>query len=113
MHPIEPEELMAYLDGELAPQRASEAAHHLSHCPECQSAAAEMQSVSRKLLEWQVEEPGPRVERAVNSARRPERAGSAWRRGVPWIVGLAAAGVVMMMFMGTPLHRRQMATLET
>jgi anti-sigma factor RsiW len=62
MHPIEPEELMAYLDGELLPQRASVAGHHLSHCLDCQLAAAELQDVSRRLLEWQIEELVPRVE---------------------------------------------------
>jgi hypothetical protein len=105
MHPIEPEELMAYLDGELAPQRASEAAQHVSQCRECQTVAAEMQSVSRRLLEWQIDEPGPRVDRAVNSARPPERTRPAWRRGVPWIVGLAAACLVLMMVVTEPRHR--------
>jgi Domain of unknown function (DUF4349)/Putative zinc-finger len=102
MHPIEPEELMAYLDGELAPERASEAAHHLSHCHECQSAAGEMQNVSRRLLEWQIEEPGSRVERAVNSARPPERRRPAWRRGVPWIAGLAAACILLLLSVPGP-----------
>jgi hypothetical protein len=109
MHPIEPEELMAYLDGELMPQRASEAAHHLSHCRECQSAAAEMQSVSRRLFDWQIEEPGPRVEHAINSARLPERPRPAWRRGVLWIAGLAAACIVLLMVVPRP--QLQMARL--
>ena len=98
MHPIEPEELMAYLDGELPPQRASVAGHHLSHCPECQLAAAEMQDVSRRLLEWQIEEPAPRVEQAVNSARPPEKLRPVWRRGMPWIAGLAAACLLLVVF---------------
>src|SRR5437763_16540210 len=94
MHQIEPEELMAYLDGELAPQRASQAADHLSHCRACQTVAADMQSVSRRLLEWQIDEPGPRVDRTVSSAPLPARTQTAWRRSVPWIAGLAAAGIV-------------------
>ena len=69
MHPIEPEELMAYLDGELLPERAAEAAQHIPDCQECQLAVAEMQRVSRRLVEWQVDEPGARVEQAINSAR--------------------------------------------
>ena len=83
MHPIESEELMAYLDGELMPPRASEAAQHLSHCRECQSAAAEMQCVSRRLLEWQIEESGPRIEQAINSERPLKRSRPIWRRGGP------------------------------
>ncbi len=37
LHPIEPEELMAYLDGELTADRASATATHLSECSECQT----------------------------------------------------------------------------
>lgn len=106
MHPIEPEELMAYLDGELAPQRASEAALHLSHCRECQSAAGEMQNVSRRLLEWQIEEPGSRIEQAVNAARPPVRRRPAWRRGVPWIAGLAAACILLLLLVPGPRVKR-------
>ena len=56
-HPVEPEELMAYLDGELPQQRAAETAAHLEHCPECQTLAAELREVSHKLMAWQVETP--------------------------------------------------------
>jgi hypothetical protein len=56
-HPVEPEELMAYLDGELPHQRAAETAAHLEHCPECQTLAAELREVSHKLMAWQVETP--------------------------------------------------------
>jgi hypothetical protein len=104
MHPIEPEELMAYLDGELMPQRASEAAQHLSHCRECQSATAEMQSVSRRLVEWQIEETGPRIEQAINTARPLERSRPIWRRGLPWIAGLAAACVALVIWL--PMQQR-------
>jgi len=113
MHPIEPEELMAYLDGELPPQRASIAGGHLSHCLDCQLAAAEMQDVSRRLLEWQVEEPAPRVEQAVNSARPPEKFRPAWRRRAPWIAGLAAACLLIVLFvqpLRPPLHMSAVST---
>jgi hypothetical protein len=114
MHPIEPEELMAYLDGELPPERASEAAHHLSDCRECQSAAAEMQSVSRRLLEWQIEEAGPRVERAMDSERPTARSRPIWRRGAPWIAGLAAACIGLVMLVPLrPLHKLSRAQLTS
>jgi len=92
MHPVEPEELMAYLDGELAPPRAPEAARHLSDCAECQVLAAEFQSVSRRLSEWRIDEPGPDIERAVRAATPPEPNRPFWKRRAPWIAGLAAAG---------------------
>jgi anti-sigma factor RsiW len=109
MHAIEPEELMAYLDGELAPERAAEAARHLPDCPECQAVAADLQSVSRKLLEWQVEEPGPTVERIVNAARPPQRVRPDWGRSVPWLMGLAAAGVLLSLVAPPRFSDRQKA----
>ncbi|HEV3332809.1 MAG TPA: DUF4349 domain-containing protein [Bryobacteraceae bacterium] len=103
MHPIEPEELMAYLDGELSSPRASEAAQHLAHCRECQTVAAEIQSVSRRLLEWQVEEVPPGVESAVSAATLPSRKRLAlWTGRTPWIVGLAAACAALMLMVVTP-----------
>jgi uncharacterized MAPEG superfamily protein len=55
-HPIEQDELMAYLDGELEAARAAEAGSHLKQCPECQRLAADLQEVSQMLVSWQVEE---------------------------------------------------------
>lgn len=55
-HPIREEELMAYLDGELPAERAAIAAAHLEHCRECQALAADLQNVSRQLLEWQIDQ---------------------------------------------------------
>ena len=96
MHPIEPEELMAYLDGELEPQRASEAAQHLSHCAECQKVAGEIQGVSRRLSEWHVDQPGARMKQAIiaaaEKASRNKRSFGNWR--VPWVLGSASASVL-------------------
>ncbi len=57
-HPIEPEEVMAYLDGELEAARATVVAAHLDQCAECQSVASALKSVSREMLAWEVE-PAP------------------------------------------------------
>ena len=53
-HPISAEELMAYLDGELPAGRSAEAEKHLALCRQCQAVAADFQSVSRRLAEWEV-----------------------------------------------------------
>ena len=55
-HPIEQEELMAYLDGELATDRAVAAAVHLEHCQECQELASELRKMSQEMMAWEVEE---------------------------------------------------------
>jgi hypothetical protein len=68
-HPIEQEELMAYLDGELALDRAAKAATHLEKCRDCQSLAGDLQSVSRKMMAWQVESPDDlRMSQAIGAA---------------------------------------------
>jgi Domain of unknown function (DUF4349)/Putative zinc-finger len=75
IHPIEPEELMAYLDGELAPDRTSAAAAHLNECAECQSLVAEMQSVSQNLQSWKIEPPESAMPSAIATAlaeKQPE-----------------------------------------
>src|ERR1700739_1234376 len=54
-HPIEQEELMAYLDGELATNRAVAAAAHLEHCTECQEFAADLRKLSQQMMAWEVE----------------------------------------------------------
>src|SRR5262249_45135876 len=53
-HPIEPAELMAYLDGELPAGQAAEALSHLERCPECQALAAGFRGVSQELRAWEV-----------------------------------------------------------
>jgi len=54
-HPIEPEELMAYLDGEVTAARATAAAAHLGECEECQLLVADLRNVSQNLQAWKVE----------------------------------------------------------
>ncbi len=56
-HAIEPEELMAYLDGELPAGRAAQAMTHLERCAECQKLASGLRRVSHELAAWQVEPP--------------------------------------------------------
>src|SRR5262245_52409637 len=55
-HPVEHEELMAYLDGELEPNRAGDTAEHLEQCPQCRQLAADLRDVSEMLVSWQIEE---------------------------------------------------------
>ena len=81
-HPVEPEELMAYLDGELPPARAAEAAEHLESCADCQRLAADLRGVSRQLMAWEVEAPStlaaPRLEKGERWGRRPRLPGWRW-----------------------------------
>jgi hypothetical protein len=67
-HPIEQEELMAYLDGELSADQATEALSHLELCPECQTLAADFRGVSQELLAWEVESPEAGISSELNAA---------------------------------------------
>jgi hypothetical protein len=67
-HPIEQEELMAYLDGELSADQATEALSHLELCPECQTLAADFRGVSQELLAWEVESPEVGISSELNAA---------------------------------------------
>jgi hypothetical protein len=67
-HPIEQEELMAYLDGELPTDRATEALSHLELCPECQTLAADFTGLSQELMAWEVESPEVGISSEINAA---------------------------------------------
>jgi Domain of unknown function (DUF4349)/Putative zinc-finger len=109
-HPIEQEELMAYLDGELATERAAAAAVHLEGCRECQSLAADLQSVSRRMMAWEVEEPDLQIMPALAAAlaargRAVPLSSRFWRpllRVRPWVWGLAGACVVALVIVSSP-----------
>lgn len=107
-HPVEREELMAYLDGELRPPRNLEVAAHLDACADCRSFAAEMEAISTQIRDWHVE-PGSdtviaSIQTAVtDTATRPGfvKGGRSHRylsRG--WALGLAAsvALVILVVF---------------
>jgi hypothetical protein len=56
-HAMAPEEIMAFLDGELPSERAAETLSHLERCAECQKLAADLQRVSRELKAWEATPP--------------------------------------------------------
>ena len=123
-HAFTPEEVMAYLDGELSPERATEAAAHLEHCGECRAVAAELRGVSRQLSGWQVESaPDSLVESAVRGAAAPapfpstkgdnaakggEKKETRWLlpRGLVWWGSAFAVAALLLFAVGIPtLHR--------
>ena len=120
-HPIEPEELMAYLDGELSAARATEALSHLEHCPECQQLANDFEIVSEELSAWEVQPPEMVISPDLNAAtqerlHKPQAAKSiSIRLKHPavtsgWIWGAALAIICMVMVVGLRFlltHRNQ------
>jgi hypothetical protein len=99
-HPIAQEELMAYLDGELSPDRAAMTAGHLERCRECQDVAADLQGVSRRLMAWSVEPPNLQITKTMAAALAEPRQKSRSQvsRGSKWVIGLVAACVLVLVF---------------
>ena len=79
-HPIDHEQVMAYLDGELAPGEAARVAAHLDHCADCAELATSLQHVSARLVDWRVEPARPQLTEIIREATREgeiqERLGS-------------------------------------
>jgi hypothetical protein len=107
-HPIENEELMAYLDGELATDRAIEAAAHLEHCAECQELAADLRKLSQQMMAWEVEGSGDtEIARELALAiekreKKPQKriTAKSWRWGMLFTPKrLAGAGVFVVLML--------------
>ena len=85
-HPIDPEELMAYLDGELPAARAAATAAHLGECEECQAAVDGFRNVSQTLKAWNVGAVKTEIPQGVVNALEERRevkrddGKSGWRR---------------------------------
>jgi len=62
-----PEEVMAFLDGELVVAEARLVAAHLEHCAECAALADQFRSTSQMLSRWDVEPVPLRLSDAVGS----------------------------------------------
>jgi hypothetical protein len=118
MHPIEPEELMAYLDGELTADRTNAAAAHLGECPECQNVVAELRSVSQSLHTWEVKplESAPQVAiEAALAERRPRprslspALGRSWREflGQRWatVAWVGTVAAILLVVASTVRHQ--------
>ena len=82
-HPFELEEVMAYLDGEISADRASEIAQHMQQCGECRELAAGFRNLSHELAAWEVETSPERLTEEMNSelaaaaGTRPKQTASA------------------------------------
>jgi hypothetical protein len=126
-HPIEQEEIMAYLDGELATERAVEAAAHLERCGECQELAADLRKLSQEMMAWEVEGPEAAeipAEIVVALEKRekgPKKSAKAaeWRWGMlftpsrlAWAGGSAALLLLVMASFTPKLQRNSMSARE-
>src|SRR6266852_1972932 len=56
-HPIAPEEIMAFVDGELSADRAQSIFTHIEQCAECREDIDSLRNTSQSLSNWRVKVP--------------------------------------------------------
>lgn len=112
-HPVEPEEVMAYFDGELAGARAADVAAHLEQCGECRARAGELRLVSQQVAGWEVEPPPQGLSERVTAALQEQApAGKAEPLVVEpehrsrvgrWVLGLAGGFAVFLLLLAVSI----------
>lgn len=95
---------MAYVDGQLAADRATQVAQHLVTCAECKPFVSDLRLISEKLAEWQVERAPRSVTERITSTLAglspkpllsPAKLGAHKRR--TWVLGLALASALFLL----------------
>ena len=92
IHAFSPEEIMAYLDGELASERALDVSQHLEECRDCQLLIADFEALSNQLASWEV---------AAGSSLPPEESSGSlapptkpfWKK--TWLITSLAASILV------------------
>jgi anti-sigma factor RsiW len=75
-HPVAPEEVMAFLDGELSAADAESVSAHLHGCAECSTLANQLRSTSMSLSGWSVQAVPAKLEQSVTELAAKTRSGS-------------------------------------
>jgi hypothetical protein len=125
-HPVNPEEIMALLDGELSADRAQTVCAHFVDCPECNNLAKKLGATRREMCSWEIDTLPAVIQDRVHAAiaatpspagtsgsRLTQRAGFwTWKQ---WLVGLSATAAVGLLFLAITmpsLKRSPMAAKE-
>ena len=107
-HSVAPEEVMAFLDGELSAVEAQTVSAHLKDCAQCAMVAEQFRATSEMLSRWDVEAVPGSLEDGVNeladraAARRAStksgvKSGSTGFRGRLLLVGSGAVAVMALL----------------
>ncbi len=112
-HPVAPEEVMAFVDGELAGVGNEFVAGHIAGCEECQKAVAGFRESSQTLRGWKVpavpQELESRINELVSNGKLPREASSPkffasvrywnWKQ---WAAGVGAAAALLLVSITIP-----------
>jgi uncharacterized protein DUF4349 len=118
-HPVNPEEIMALLDGELPADRAPFVSAHVELCPECGALAKELEFTKQKFASWEVDTLPSMIDKRVRSvvAKLPAPAGTwgpnlfqraslwTWKQ---WLTGFSATAAtgLLILAIATPTLKR-------
>jgi len=67
-HPVAPEEVMAFLDGELSAAEARTVSTHIELCTDCAKVVEQLQSTSQALAGWKVDPVPMKLEKSVRDS---------------------------------------------
>ncbi len=111
-HPVTPEEVMAFLDGEIPPARSEALATHIESCDGCRRLNEGIMGVSKSLARWSISSrPSSldhRIEAALAAATRqgkasllPRRTRWTWKQ---WTLAtsIASLGLLLLFAISTP-----------
>jgi Domain of unknown function (DUF4349)/Putative zinc-finger len=100
-HTMAPEDVMAFVDGELSAADARVVGEHLEHCTECALLAEQLRGTSEMLERWEVPAVPRAVEEVVASKALEARGWRVFSRRFPtWkVVGFAVPAVIAAMLM--------------
>lgn len=101
-HSFDREEVMAYTDGALSPERAAAVEHHLASCDACGALLTDLRGVSERLAAWQIEASPVRlaslIGRVSAAAETTAPAARSWN-----VFGRRAASVRRWALVGVPM----------
>lgn len=67
-HPVAPEDVMAFLDGELSAAEAQTVSTHIEHCTDCAKIVEQLQRTSHSLADWKVDPVPMKLEKSVRDS---------------------------------------------
>src|SRR5262249_55964554 len=108
-HPATPEEIMAFLDGELSGVEAQAVSSHIASCADCSRLAEEFRGTSGAISRWSIPSVPAKLEYAVADEVKQtfpclgERKVGGGRSLRPWFIALGSlAALALLFFVTTP-----------